>query len=347
MIREILSQTTSWIGGCQFALAIALFLITNWIGKHSFSFGYRQIDLFVRDDEAPAFNYIIRVFTPIIFLIISSAIFYQYGLDRFVVNYFMVSVYYIAFRIFINGVQGRFTLINWPKQILYYASILFLSYLVYDKIISVKANVLPDAANMMNEMWVIIILFMYSIINKLDLPISSAEKRRDKYLDTNFLNFKVLYGSVINKELDNDILKAVSYAIIIHENFNRSTIVRWLENITFFITRKPHSLGVMQFPTEKYINDEKSVILGVKKVHDTYLEFLKSFVLDDNVYYVDNSTFYQPVISKYNGGNAYREAVGKLTETILAKYYPKTTNSLVPPEVAAKINERSKSTATE
>ena len=347
MISKILFQMMSWVGASQFALAVALFFITNWIGKHSFSFGYRQIYLFVKDDDAPAFNYMIRVFTPIIFLIVSSSILYHFGLDKFVANFFMVSVYYISFRIFINAVQGRLTLINWPKQILYYASILILSWVVYNKIILVKANVLPDAANMMNEMWVIIILFIYSIINKLDLPIASAEQRRDNYLDSRFLNFRKLYGNIIDKELNNDVLKAVTYAIIIHENFNRSIVVRWLENIVFFISKRPHSLGVMQFPTEKYINDKQSVILGTKKVRNTYDETLKLFVFDDNTYYVDNSTFYEPVISKYNGGSAYKEAIGKLTETILAKYYPKTIDSLVPPEVAAKVAERINSAVTE
>jgi hypothetical protein len=347
MIKEIFSQTTSWIGISQFMLALTLFFITNWIGKHSFSFGYRQIDLFVKDDDAPAFNYIVRVFTPIIFLIISSTILYYFNLDKLVVNFFMVSVYYVSFRTVINAVQGRFSLINWPKQILYYVSILGLSWAVYDKIISVKANILPDAANMMNEMWVIIVLFIYSIVNKLDLPISSAEKRRDKYLNYNFLNFNKLYGNIIDRELNNDVLKAVTYAIIIHENFNRSTIVRWLENAAFFLTKKPHSLGVMQFPTSEYINDQQSVILGTKKVHNTYNEIIESFVFNDNIYYVDNATFYEPVISKYNGGNAYREAVGMLTETILSKYYPNTTDSLVPLEIAKKIAERRSSAATE
>jgi hypothetical protein len=336
-----------WIGASQFALAVALFFITNWIGKHSFSFGYRQIDLFVKDDEAPAFNYIIRVFTPIIFLIISSTIMYQFGLDKLVINFFMVSVYYIAFRVIVNAIQGRFALINWPKQILYYASILIFSWIVYDKIILVKANILPDAANMMNEMWVIIVLFMYSIVNKLDLPISSAEKRRGNYLNARFLNFKRLYGNIIDTELDNDILKAVTYAIIIHENFNRSIVVRWLENIAFFITKRPHSLGVMQFPTNEYITDKQSVIFGTRKVRNAYYNFLKSFVYDDTVYCVDNSTFYEPVISKYNGGNAYREAVGQLTESILSKYYPNTTDSLITPEIAAKVTERRNSAATE
>jgi len=336
-----------WIGASQFVLGVVLFFITNWIGKHSFSFGYRQIDLFVKDDDAPAFNYIIRVFTPIIFLIISSAILYQFSLDKLVVNFFMVSVYYIFFRIVINAIQGRFALINWPKQILYYVSILVFSWLVYDKIISVKANILPDAASMMNEIWVIIALFIYSIINKLDLPASSAEQRRDNYLNARFLNFRNIYGNIIDKELENDVLKAVAYAIIIHENFNRSKVVRWLENIAFFVTRKPHSLGVMQFPTSEYITDKQSVIFGIRKVRNSYNKSLNSFIFNNNVYYVENSTFYEPVISEYNGGSAYREAVGTLTETILAKYYPNTTDSLVPPEITMKIAERRKALAAE
>ncbi|WP_125932702.1 hypothetical protein [Hymenobacter glacialis] len=123
---------------------------------------------------------------------------------------------------------------------------------------------------MMNEMWVIILLFIYSIVNKLDFPIASAEQRRDNYLEARYLNFRRLYGKIIDKELDNDILKSVAYSIIIHENFNRSVIVRKIENIAFFLTKRPHSLGVMQFPTNEYITDRQSVEFGTRKVRHTY-----------------------------------------------------------------------------
>lgn len=52
--------------GIQISLGILLFFIINWIGKHSYSIGYISISIFVRAEEAPAFNYIVRVLTPVV-----------------------------------------------------------------------------------------------------------------------------------------------------------------------------------------------------------------------------------------------------------------------------------------
>jgi hypothetical protein len=41
----------------QILLGIGLLCTVNWIGKHSYSLGYTELPLFVRREEAPAFNY--------------------------------------------------------------------------------------------------------------------------------------------------------------------------------------------------------------------------------------------------------------------------------------------------
>ena len=50
------------------------------------------------------------------------------------------------------------------------------------------------------------------------------------------------------------------------QDFNRPRVVRWIEYIRFWITKKPHSLGIMQVQTNKYINDETSIRLAVRKI---------------------------------------------------------------------------------
>ena len=49
-------------------LAIILFFTVNWLGKRSASFGYMHLSVFVRSDPAPAFNFIFRVFCPVVYL---------------------------------------------------------------------------------------------------------------------------------------------------------------------------------------------------------------------------------------------------------------------------------------
>ena len=336
MMQILIDQWATGVGILHFVLALLLFFITNWIGKHSYSIGYVDISLYVQDEDAPAFNFIIRVFTPIVYLIVTSATLYQLGLDRFVSGYYMVSMYYIMVRLTVNIAQGRAQLINWPRQFMYYASILILSWVVYTKFLLTKTNILPDLSNIANEMWIIIFLFVYKIINELNFDSSASEGRKQRYLASNYRNFRGLYGAIIDKELTNDVLKAVVYAIIIYENFNRSRTVRWLENISFLLTQKPHSLGVMQFPTERFIDDKQSVALGTQKVRKSYEAVVANYTPAEDDYY-DESLIYNPIISKYNGGSAYQQAVGDLVIRILAKFYANTSDTLNPASMTKRV----------
>ena len=57
-------------------LAALLFLLVNWIGKHSIAAGYTQLSLFAKADEAPAFNVVFRALAPTVFLILSASLLY-------------------------------------------------------------------------------------------------------------------------------------------------------------------------------------------------------------------------------------------------------------------------------
>jgi hypothetical protein len=254
----------------QFTLGVGLFFIINWIGKHSFSIGYVEIALFVNNEEAPALNFLIRVLTPIIYLLISSTLLYALKLDRFVNDYYLVSVYYVVFRLLFNIATQRRLLLNWVKQIIYWVSIVTLSFLVYDKIIRYKKNLLPDFASMANELWIIIIVFIFQLLNSIELPTEGTEKRTNAYLNEKFNLFKKKYHPIIKHNTKNEALEIIAYAILIYEDFNRPKIARWVEYISFYFTKKLHSLGVMQFPTEKYINDVESVDLGTRKLRASY-----------------------------------------------------------------------------
>ena len=54
-------------------MALALFLIQNWIGSKSYSRGYVKFSLLDDKDEALSFNFVIKVFGPIVYLIIMVA----------------------------------------------------------------------------------------------------------------------------------------------------------------------------------------------------------------------------------------------------------------------------------
>ena len=86
---------------------------------------------------------------------------------------------------------------------------------------------------------------------------------------------------------------------MIYEDFNRPILVRWIEYIQFWITRKPHTLGIMQVTTNEYINDKDSILLAMQKINlDSITVIQKStsskFDIDHIAYLIAN---------KYNPGD--------------------------------------------
>jgi antitoxin component of RelBE/YafQ-DinJ toxin-antitoxin module len=308
----------------HFILGVILFFIINWIGRHSYSVGYMQISMFLKVEEAPAFNFLFRIISPIVYLFIISAILYKIGLDRFVVNVYFISIYYVLFRLIFNLLTNRGLLMNWYRQSLYWISIIAISYFSYTEIIYKKENILPDFETVSNELWIIILIFLFHTLNQIRISSDKTIQRKENYLKSRLSHFKEKYGDLVNDKITNDKLKSIIYALMIYEDFNRPKAARIIENARFKLTGKKHSLGLMQIQTSEFINDRKSVELGIEKVKNTYTKSLKKMGLDKdetiytllpNAYYKE-ITLESTIISDYNKDDSYVYEVRELLEKI-------------------------------
>lgn len=310
----------------QIFLGIGLFFLINWIGKHSYSIGYMEISIFVKTEEAPALNFLIRVLTPVVYIIIVSTILYYFGLDKYVWNIFLVNVYYIVFRLLFNLLTNRGLLLNWYRQFLYWGAIVVISYFTYYKIIKVKTNILPDFTTVANELWIIILIFVFQVTNNIRLSQDGTVKRKQNYLKTRHNYFKNLYGKKIKEITQNEVLEAITYAILIYEDFNRPKLVRIIENIRFRITKKPHTLGVMQVMTSQLLTDNESVVLGTTKIVDSYKLYLQKSAEENYGYYEWSAM--SEIIGGYNTGISYGDEVTELAQTIKEEFYKETSDTL-------------------
>jgi hypothetical protein len=166
------------------------------------------------------------------------------------------------------------------------------------------------------------------MLNTIRLSNNSSGKRKNKYLFAKFNLFRHKYGKTINEIAGNEKLEALSYAILIYENFNRPRLYRWAENVSFKITKKPHTLGVMQVKTSKYISDSESVFLGVTKIKLEYEKIVKEMTGRPSQFENEQSITAK-IISNYNGGNAYYWEITQLTQTLTQKFYANTPDLLV------------------
>jgi hypothetical protein len=308
----------------HFILGVILFFIINWIGRHSYSVGYMQISMFLKVEEAPAFNFLLRIISPIVYLFIISAILYKIGLDRFVVNIYFISIYYILFRLFFNLITNRGLLMNWYRQVLYWISIITISYYSYTEIIYKRENILPDFETISNELWIIILIFIFHTLNQIRISSDKTIQRKDNYLKSRLSHFKGKYDDLVNEKINNDKLKSIAYALMIYEDFNRPKAARFIENARFKLTGKKHSLGLMQVQTTEFINDKKSVELGLDKIIKAYQKTLKKKGLDKEETidillsdaWSNEWSMEQRIISDYNKDNAYVYEIRTLTEKI-------------------------------
>lgn len=309
-------------------LGVGLFFLINWIGKHSYSIGYMEISIFVKTEEAPALNFLIRVLTPIVYIIIISTGLYYFGLDKFVWNIYLVNIYYILFRLIFNLATNRGLLLNWYRQFLYWTAIVVISYFTYEKLIKVKANILPDFTTVANELWIIILIFIFQVANNLRFSQEATQKRKDNYLKSRYHYFKRFYGQLIKDLTNNEILESIVYAIIIYEDFNRPKIARQIENLKFKLTNKPHTLGVMQVRSDKLISDLESVKLGTEKIVNAYKKYLENPAESSSDYFDWYAKNY--IISDYNVGTSYNGEVNELADIIKNTFYKDTNDTLDP-----------------
>ena len=282
--------------------------------------------MFVKTEEAPALNFLIRVLTPVVYIIIVSTIFYYFGLDKYVWNIFLVNIYYIIFRLLFNLLTNRCLLLYWYKQFLYWGAIAIISYCTYDKIIRVKTNILPDFTTVSNELWIIILIFVFQVTNNIRLSQDGTIKRKNNYLKSRHTYFKNIHGKKIKEITQNEVLEAITYAILIYEDFNRPKLARLIENLKFQLTKKPHTLGVMQVLTTKILTDSESVTLGTTKIVDAFKAYLQK-TDEPNQEYYEWSAMSQ-IIGDYNTGTSYGYEVTKLAQTIKDEFYKGTNDTL-------------------
>lgn len=301
-------------------LAIGLFMLVNLIGQHApSSFRYFELSLFQQKEEAPAFNFILRVITPVVYLILVSSLLYTLKADIFVVNIYWVNIIYILFRALFNILTNRTLLINWSKYIWHSFFIIMFSYLVYEYLIRVKANILPDFSNLANEVWLLIVVFLYQLLNNLTPPEDDKERRLQRYIQVRFCKLNQRYKAIILQELPHQRLQQLAMAIILYEDFNRPRVFRWLEYLLHTFSRKPHSMGVMQVRSHKKINDEESVRLGCIKLRTDYEALLPLFKADPD--YADmpsykDSLYQTKLIEKFNPDETYSSEIYNLAERI-------------------------------
>lgn len=330
IIIDILQSNPWIIHIIHFLFAILLFFIMNWIGKNSISIGYMQLSVVFETDSAPAFNFIFKVLGPVVYLILCILLFQSLELNILVKNCYFIVIYYWAFRFIWNIITNRWKLFNWSQQFLYWFSSIGISYWIYSSVKDIN-SILPKGDDLIGEMWILIIAFLYAVINKVNFGEYKSLKRKDNYLQSRYEKFKAKYNGIIQSAFNNSFYEALTYAIMIYEDFNRPYLIRKIEDLRFRITKKPHTLGIMQVKTDRYINDEQSLRLAIAKIKNDNNAYInqerENAIRGGNPNPVINNIIYKNclishIADKYNGGDPkYKGEITDIFDKINQLYY--------------------------
>lgn len=249
-------------------LAVTMFFVLNWIGKLAQPFGYLTLDIFLKRDEAPAFNFIFRVFGPVVFVVLAACMLYLAGFDAYVHNIWLVIVYQLVFRLGFNLSFGRYLLLNFRREALLWAISIGSGWILDTYVLQNKDYLFPDYAHIANHLWVLVALFLYSTLNHLKFDDEEGKRRKNQYLYSAYGDNRLQYRAVISEATQNPLVESIIYSILIYEGFNRPRVARIVEHLSFPWVSK--SLGPMQINTDRRVSDKESVRLGALRVAEAY-----------------------------------------------------------------------------
>lgn len=320
----------------HFVLAVLLFFLMNWFGKRAKVLGYTEITIFIQDEDNPAFNFLYRILFPAVYIVLISTCFKIFEYDRYIYNIFLVTLYSFLLRILFNLISGRILLVDWRKILLYSISSICLSYFINIKIIN-KANFLPDFETMTNEIWILIFVFIYQILNKTNIFKNTEDKRKLIFIKKRYYDYIKKYSKIIDDLVTNEKLKLIIYSIIIHESFNRFKIGRVIIENNLFRIGKAKTLGIMQVKTNHIITDEQSIKIGVNKIIKYYNEIIKEYRISNEK--ITEYSLSWKIITNYNKDSEYGHAIDYIMNIIEEKICKTNFGNLLPSDLIKDIKK--------
>jgi hypothetical protein len=243
------------------ALALVLFFMVNWIGRHAIDFGYVSTSLFEEPNESVALNFFIRALSPAVFIIIFSSLAVSFNRPELRFNIFYVAIYYYIFRAGIIIILNRHRLVSWPRYLLHAASGIFFAMLAYYYLILPNKSLLPDLEAAGNELWLALLAFLYAVANKITLSDGPGARRRNSFVDKHYFAARARFGSQIDSKVSDEMLRLIVYSVLVYEDYCRPPSVRMLERLA--VWKKYRTTGIMQVSSAVALSDVESVERGI------------------------------------------------------------------------------------
>lgn len=248
----------------HFGCAWVLFFLINWIGQHAVDFGYRSTTLFEEPNESVALNFFLRALSPAVFLIAVSAIVVAMGYPHLRIDIYWVALYYYVIRAAVIVLLNRHRLISWTRYAVHSLVGVGASLLAYKYFILPNRSLIPNLDTAGNELWLAIFAFLYAVANKIPLSGGPGDHRRNEFIRRHYEEASRRFGALIDRKIEDEILKLTAYSILIYEDYSRPSAIRSVERLMAWKPRR--TTGIMQVAADRALSDRDSVELGTNKL---------------------------------------------------------------------------------
>ncbi|MCW7494776.1 hypothetical protein ND861_18990 [Leptospira sp. 2 VSF19] len=300
-------------------LALTSFFLINKIGEKMVTSDYEQISVSLPIDKAPAFNIVYRVLTPALLLILYAIILSQIGFDYLNRNIAFCNYYYIIIRIAIIFIYQRVFLVNWTRQFITYFGILSITYFLDRKYLSSATKILPEPSTLINELWIIILIFIYNLLNSITIKSEELRSRKERYILDTFQKLQNKFNIILNNSKAQFLVPEI-YSIMIYENFNRPILFRSAESLFKKMGFPIKTTGIMQVASNSILSDVKSIQMSVTLLRNLLINKIQKTDFNDLAYYLENhKSLIDDTLSQYNKRSDYIYEIDFIRSTIYEK----------------------------
>lgn len=271
----------------QFIFSFFLFLILNYF-----------------DNKKDKNNNVNHILIANIYIIILSSAFSSLNWHSFNENIFMVIVYELIIRlVYVKTILKRDILVNNKYYFTIYLFAILFGIIIDSNIISKVDSVIPSVESILPGLWLLIIIFIYSLLkDKLTLEFIQDKRkftdRLGEYIVVSYARLKNKYNKYVNNT--NKDINRIIYSIMIYENYKNPLLMRKLDTLLVKYGSESTELGIMQVKTNKVITDEESIKIASNKIAKIYDKEVKKQMSEQNL---------KAILKKYKNDDTFIEEV--------------------------------------
>lgn len=243
------------------ALAAAFFFIINIVGQRSDGLGYTTF-LANLQSSTLGFNAAFRVFAPVVLLGLTSLGLYYLSLGEYVQGIWLVTAFYWAFRWLYYLTRSWFSLIPRGLFLAQAGLSIALSYYFYANSYSKGLSaIVPDPKDATFQFWLLALGFAYMWV-KSNVSTERMIQSKRAELSRRLRAMRGKHWSLLQpRYLQDPVLRAVFFAVMLAEDFNRGPVWRGIERALAHVGLAK-TTGIMQVTSDRVLSDEASVLLA-------------------------------------------------------------------------------------